>query len=67
MVSVLASSAVDRGFEPWSSQTNDYKIGNPLRTNIEQLFFSETIVLFKSKIGWQIPWMVLYAKCMSLC
>jgi hypothetical protein len=27
MVSVLASSAVDRGFEPWSSQTKDYKIG----------------------------------------
>ena len=24
MVSVLASSAVDRGFEPRSSQTNDY-------------------------------------------
>ena len=27
MVSVLASSAVDRGFEPWSGQTKDYKIG----------------------------------------
>jgi hypothetical protein len=27
MVSVLASSAVDRGFEPRSSQTKDYKIG----------------------------------------
>jgi hypothetical protein len=27
MVSVLASSAVDRGFEPWSSQTKDFKIG----------------------------------------
>ena len=27
MVSVLASSAVDRGFQPRSSQTNDYKIG----------------------------------------
>ena len=26
MVSVLASSAVDRGFEPLSSQTKDYKI-----------------------------------------
>ena len=26
MVSVLASSAVDRGFEPWSGQTKDYKI-----------------------------------------
>jgi hypothetical protein len=26
MVSVLASSAVDRGFEPWSSQTKDYSI-----------------------------------------
>ena len=27
MVSVLASSAVDRGFEPRSSQIKDYKIG----------------------------------------
>jgi hypothetical protein len=27
MVSVLASSALDRGFEPRSGQTNDYKIG----------------------------------------
>jgi hypothetical protein len=27
MVSMLASSAVDRGFEPWSGQTKDYKTG----------------------------------------
>jgi len=27
MVSVLVSSVVDRGFEPWSSQTKDYKTG----------------------------------------
>jgi hypothetical protein len=27
MVSILASSAVDRGFEPRSGQTKDYKIG----------------------------------------
>jgi hypothetical protein len=27
MVSVFVSSAVDRGFEPWSGQTKDYKIG----------------------------------------
>jgi hypothetical protein len=26
MVSMLASSVVDRGFEPWSGQTKDYKI-----------------------------------------
>jgi hypothetical protein len=26
MASVLISSAVDRGFEPWSGQTKDYKI-----------------------------------------
>ena len=26
MVSVLASNAVDRGFEPWWGQTKDYKI-----------------------------------------
>ena len=27
MVSLLASSAVDRGFEPQSGQSKDYKIG----------------------------------------
>ena len=27
MVSVVASSAVDRGFEPWLGQTKDYIIG----------------------------------------
>ena len=27
MVGVLASSAVDRGLEPWSGQTKDYNIG----------------------------------------
>jgi hypothetical protein len=27
MVSMLAQSAVDRGFESWSGQTKDYKIG----------------------------------------
>ena len=27
MVSVLVSSAVDRGFEPWSGQSKDYQIG----------------------------------------
>ena len=27
MVSMLASSAVDRGFEPRSGQTKDYKLG----------------------------------------
>ena len=27
MVSVLASSVVDRGFEPWSGQTKDCNIG----------------------------------------
>jgi hypothetical protein len=27
MVNVLASSAVDYGFKPWSGQTKDYKIG----------------------------------------
>jgi hypothetical protein len=27
MVSVLASSAVDCGFQPWSDQPNEYKIG----------------------------------------
>jgi hypothetical protein len=28
MASILASSAVDRGFEPRSDQTKDYKIGS---------------------------------------
>jgi hypothetical protein len=27
MDDMLASSVVDLGFEPWSSQTKDYKIG----------------------------------------
>ena len=27
MVSMLTSSAADRGFEPWSCQTKEYKIG----------------------------------------
>ena len=27
MVSMLTLSEVDRGFEPWSGQTKDYKIG----------------------------------------
>ena len=27
MISVLTSSVVDRGFEPWSGQTKDYNIG----------------------------------------
>jgi hypothetical protein len=27
MVSMLVSSAVDHGFEPWSGQTKDFKIG----------------------------------------
>jgi len=27
MVSMVASSVVDRGFEMWSGQTKDYKIG----------------------------------------
>ena len=27
MVSVLAKSVADHGFEPWSGQTKDYKIG----------------------------------------
>jgi hypothetical protein len=27
MVSMLGSSVVDRGFDPWSDKTKDYKIG----------------------------------------
>jgi hypothetical protein len=27
MVSILTSSAIDRGFEPWSGQTKDFNIG----------------------------------------
>jgi hypothetical protein len=46
MVSVLASSTVDRGFEPRSGQTNDYQIGifaSPLSTQ----HYGE-----RAKIGW---------------
>ena len=28
MVTMLASSEIDCGFEPWSGKTKDYKIGN---------------------------------------
>ena len=49
MVSVLASSAVDRGFEPRSGQTKDYNIGiccfsakhAALRRKSKHLFGSE--------------------------
>ena len=46
MVSVLASSAVDRGFEPRSGQTKDYKlvfVASPLSTQ----HYGE-----RAKIGW---------------
>jgi hypothetical protein len=36
MVSVLASSAVDRGFEFRSGQTNEYKIASPLSMGINE-------------------------------
>jgi hypothetical protein len=37
MVNVLASSAIDRGFVPWSGKTKNYKIG---------------IRWFSAKTGW---------------
>ena len=43
MVSVLASSAVDRGFEPRSGQTKDYKIG------ISCFFAKHAALMWKSK------------------
>ena len=50
MVSVLASNAVDRGFESWSGQTKDYKIDiccfsakhATLRANEQRLVGSES-------------------------
>jgi hypothetical protein len=44
MVSVLASSAVDRGFEPGSDQAKDYKIGI--------CCFSAKHAALRRKTGW---------------
>jgi hypothetical protein len=41
IVSLLASSAVDRGFEPRSGQTKDYKIGMCC-----QLYYGENKLIF---------------------
>ena len=38
MISVLASSVVDRTFEPMSGQTKDYKIASPLYTQYEGIY-----------------------------
>ena len=46
MVSVLVSSAVDRGFEPRSGQTREYKIG------ICCFSAKHTALRRKSKTGW---------------
>jgi hypothetical protein len=48
MVSMLASSAVDRGFEPRSFQTKDYRIGMLFNANsaIFQLYHGENKLLF---------------------
>ena len=45
MVSVLASSVVDRGFEPRSGQTKDYEIGICY-------FFAKSAVLRKKSKDW---------------
>ena len=45
MVNVLVSSAVDRGFNPRSGQTNDNKIDICC-------FFAKDAVLKRGKIGW---------------
>jgi hypothetical protein len=58
MVSVLALSAVDRGFEPRSGQTKDYKIGicctsakhASLRNTIFQLYHGENKIIFNEMI-----------------
>jgi hypothetical protein len=48
MISMLASGAVDRGFEPRSGQTKDYKTGNKVNKNTEawnghvEMFISES-------------------------
>jgi hypothetical protein len=42
MVSMLASSAVDRGLEPQTGQINDYEIGicQKKKTEVQHYFFS---------------------------
>ena len=51
MVSVLASSAVDCGFEPRSGQIKDYEIGI--------CCFSAKHAVLRSKIKDDSPWYVL--------
>ena len=46
MVSVLASSAVDQGFEPRSGQTKDYEIGICCFSGKHQHYGE------RAKIGW---------------
>jgi hypothetical protein len=53
MVSVLASSVVARGFEPWSGQTKDYKIG--------VCCFSAKHAALRSKSKDSLPQMLLNA------
>jgi hypothetical protein len=45
MVSVLTSSAVDRGFESWLGQTKDYKIDI-------RFFSAKHTALSRESIGW---------------
>jgi hypothetical protein len=42
MVSVFASSAVDRGFEPRSGQPKDYKIAFSIKEKEQRLIGSES-------------------------
>jgi len=56
MVSMLASSAVDCEFEPWSSQTKDYKTGI--------CFFSFKHAALKSKIA-KTGWLGIRIMCQS--
>ena len=48
MVSVLATSVVDRGFEPRSGQTKDYKIGT--------CCFSATHAALRRNIKYWLAW-----------
>jgi hypothetical protein len=50
---VLASSAVDRVFEPRSGQSKDYKIGIP--ENWKNMIFWRKIVIFHTKSPKKFP------------
>ena len=51
-------SHAKKNFFSYSSEIQDVR--QPYWKNILKLFISETTEPFDSKIGWNVPWLVLY-------